>query len=114
MTTLAGFKATSGVSSLSSELAGLIFTINSWKVNPTLLKVTILNDIKPVKNVSGDLTSYLRGDPSCSGCGSERKRVLRGTIGDIVKRSTCIETDLEKQIESVLMTLTPLIIPQTT
>ena len=93
-TTIASSQATSSVSSVSSELAGLIPIINSWKANPTLLKSDTLNKIGPVKSNVEDLISDLGGDSSSSGCGLKRKRGLLGAIGDIVNGLSCIDEDL--------------------
>ncbi len=93
-TTLASAQATSSVSSVSSELAGLIPIISSWKAKPTLLKSDTLNKIKPVKSDVEDLISNLGGGSSSSGCGSKGKRGLLGTIGNIINRLSCIDEDL--------------------
>ena len=93
-TTFALSQATSSVSSVSSELAGLIPIINSWKANPTLLKSDTLNKINPIKSDIEDLISNLGADSSSLGCGSKKKRGLLGTIGDIISRLSCIDEDL--------------------
>ena len=89
------------MSLVSSELVGLIPSINSWKANATLPKANALNKIKSVKSDSKDLVYNSRGDSSCFGCGSKTKRVSRGTIGDIVNRLSCVDMDLNSIIDKI-------------
>ena len=100
-TTSASSQATSSVSLVSSELAGLIPIINSWKANPTLLKSDTLNEIKPVKSDAEDLIPHLGGGSSCSGCGSKRKRGLLGAIGDMLNRLSCIDEVLHSITDDI-------------
>lgn len=94
-TTLASSQATSSVESVSSELAGLIPIIKSWKANPTPLKSDTLGKIKPVKNDVEDLISGLGGGSTSSGCGAKRKRGALGAISDIVNGLSCIDEHLD-------------------
>ena len=94
VTTIASSQATSSVSSVSSEVAGLIPIIKSWKANPSSLKSNTLDKIGPVKSDVEGLISDLGGGLSSSACGSKRKRGLLGAIGDIVHGLSCIAGDL--------------------
>ena len=94
MTTISSSQATASVSSVSSEVAGLIPVIKSWKINPSSLKSDTLGKIGPVKSDVEGLISDLGGGSSSKGCGAKRKRGLLGAIGDIVNGLSCMADDL--------------------
>ncbi len=99
--TISSSQATSSVSSVSSELAGLIPIINPWKANPTLLKSDTLNKISTVESDVEDLIFDLGGDSSCSECDSKRRRGLLGMIGDIINRVSCIDEHLNSITDDI-------------
>ena len=94
ITTISSSQATASVSSVSSEVAGLIPVIKSWKINPSSLKSDTLGKIGPVKSDVEGLISDLGGGSSSKGCGAKRKRGLLGAIGDIVNGLSCMAEDL--------------------
>lgn len=91
-TTFIAPSATVRLFAVSSEVAGLVPVINSWKANPTSLKSDTLDKIKPVKNRVESLISNLGGHLS-SGCGAKRKRSLLSKL-DVLDRLSCIDDGL--------------------
>ncbi|KAI9837744.1 MAG: hypothetical protein M1819_006678 [Sarea resinae] len=101
-TTIASSQATSAVSSVSSQIVGLIPVINSWKASPTPLKTDTLNKVKSIKSDVEDLISDLGSDSSSKPCGSKKKkRGLLGPISDVVSSLSCIDEDLDNITDSV-------------
>ncbi|KAI9720505.1 MAG: hypothetical protein M1828_005676 [Chrysothrix sp. TS-e1954] len=99
--TIVSQQATSRVSSMSTEIAGIVPLIHSWKSNPDSLKKHTLNKIKPVISDIKDLISDLGGDSSSSGCGRKKKRGLFGTIDGIVRGLSCMSQDLNSITGSI-------------
>ncbi|KAH8686198.1 hypothetical protein BGZ61DRAFT_392794 [Ilyonectria robusta] len=93
LTTATGAAATSSVSSVSTEILGLIPIINSWKDNVDALKDETKNKVDEVKDHVLAVIKDLGGD-STKGCDNKRKRGLLGFIGDIVNSLVCIAQDL--------------------
>ncbi|KAJ6002069.1 hypothetical protein N7522_007296 [Penicillium canescens] len=99
--TIKSSEATSSVSSVSSDIAGLIPIISSWKKNPDPLKTDTLNKVKNIRSEVEGLISDLGGSSSSSGCGSKKKRGLFGSIGDIINSLSCIDEDLQKVTDDI-------------
>ena len=94
--------STGGVSSVSSELASLMFVILSWKGNPTILRSDTLDNIKPINSDLEDLISKPGIASSSSECGSEReRRGILGAIGNMVSKLSCIDEDLDSITKSI-------------
>ncbi|KAH7009573.1 hypothetical protein EDB80DRAFT_775982 [Ilyonectria destructans] len=93
LTTATGAAATSSVSSVSTEILGLIPIINSWKDNVENLKDETKNAVDEVKDHVLAVIKDLGGD-STKPCDKKRKRGLFGFIGDIVNSLVCITQDL--------------------
>ncbi|OQD80182.1 hypothetical protein PENANT_c038G10160 [Penicillium antarcticum] len=99
--TIQSSEATSSVSSVSSDIAGLIPIINSWKNNPDYLKTETLDKVKAIRGEVEGLISDLGGSSSSSGCNSKKKRGLFGSIGNIITSLTCIDEDLGKVTDDI-------------
>ena len=94
--------STGGVSSVSSELSGLMSVILSWKGNPTILRSDTLDKIKPINSYSEDLISKPGSVSSSSECGSEgKRRGILGAIGNMVSKLSCIDEDLDSITKSI-------------
>ncbi|KAH7163397.1 hypothetical protein B0J13DRAFT_35988 [Dactylonectria estremocensis] len=93
LTTATGAAATSSVSSVSTEIIGLIPIINSWKDDPERLKDDTKNTVDGVITDVEGVIAALGGDPK-KGCDGKKKRGLLGAIGDIINSLVCIASDL--------------------
>ncbi|KAK7409426.1 hypothetical protein QQX98_008387 [Neonectria punicea] len=93
LTTATGAAATSSVSSVSTEIIGLVPIINFWKDDPEGLKDETKSTVDNVKNDIIGVIKDLGGDPN-KGCDGKKKRGLVGAIGDIINSLVCIANDL--------------------
>ena len=93
-TTFIAPSATTSVFAVSSQVAGLVPVINSWKINPISLKSDTLNKIKPVRDHVESLISSLGGHSS-SPCGEKKKRSLLNKL-NVLNTLSCIDDGLGK------------------
>ncbi|KAM5341443.1 hypothetical protein ACJ41O_014474 [Fusarium nematophilum] len=93
LTTATGAAATSSISSVSTEILGLVPIINSWKDDPENLKDETKDKVDEVKDHVIAVIKSLGGDPD-KGCDGKRRRGLLGAIGDIINSLVCITQDL--------------------
>ncbi|RSM10884.1 hypothetical protein CDV31_007012 [Fusarium ambrosium] len=93
LTTATGAAATSAVSSVSTEILGLIPIIDSWKEDPENLKDETKDKVDDVHDDIIAVIVSLGGDPN-QDCAGKRKRGLLGPIGDIINSLVCIAKDL--------------------
>ncbi|RSL70883.1 hypothetical protein CEP53_001765 [Fusarium sp. AF-6] len=93
LTTATGAAATSAVSSVSTEILGLIPIIDSWKDDPENLKDETKDKVDDVHDDIIAVIVGLGGDPN-QDCAGKRKRGLLGPIGDIINSLVCIAKDL--------------------
>ncbi|KAJ3460654.1 hypothetical protein MRS44_011521 [Fusarium solani] len=93
LTTATGAAATSAVSSVSTEILGLLPIIDSWKDDPENLKDETKDKVDDVHDDIIAVIVSLGGDPN-QDCAGKRKRGLLGPIGDIINSLVCIAKDL--------------------
>ncbi|RDL40026.1 uncharacterized protein BP5553_00005 [Venustampulla echinocandica] len=100
-TTFVSSEATSAVSSVSSQIIGILPIIIAWKKDPIPLQTDTLNKINRIKGTVDNLISSLGTKPSSKPCSQKKKRGLFGIIGDVANALTCITSELENVTKNI-------------